>query len=301
MLIEQAFYNLPEILTGFGYAEKNYEAGIVSAYSLALLQELNGRNMNLPISAIYVEQPYFKPHGNHRCDLFIDLFRKLYVGSAEYSEFGFRYYNWMEAKFFRSTKSVQKVSSLVTDIFRLLVLPEPLGKFRHTVKEGKPTYIARYMLHVYKGDPKTRLEWVRQDGSQRSWLDELMQPGFRTIADFELNLESNKFFSTYAKPGLMQIKVTNLMVTNRVIEPRPVAATGLINPKLYKFVLTRLDSATIEFGKHKLTVNADMTYDMNGTGELDEMRKAVLNELKSNQKGRKKGSKGKKASKVMSS
>lgn len=124
-----------------------------------------------------------------------------------------------------------------------------------------------------------------------------MLPGFREINDFELNMESNNFFSTYAKPGLMRIKVSNLKFTNRVIEPRPVAATGMIKPALYKFVLTRLDSAIIEFDKFKLTIKGDMTYDMNGTGQLDEMRKAVLEELKSNKPGRKKGSKGKKKAK----
>jgi hypothetical protein len=39
MLIENAFHYLPEILCGSNYAVQEYEAGIVNAVSLAVLQE----------------------------------------------------------------------------------------------------------------------------------------------------------------------------------------------------------------------------------------------------------------------
>lgn len=49
MLIEQTFHNLPEILLGAGYSRQEYsqgfEASIVSAFSLAILQELNGKTL----------------------------------------------------------------------------------------------------------------------------------------------------------------------------------------------------------------------------------------------------------------
>lgn len=48
MLIEQAFLALPEILHGWGYQDQDYEAGLVNAFSLALLQVLNGRNAPNP-------------------------------------------------------------------------------------------------------------------------------------------------------------------------------------------------------------------------------------------------------------
>jgi hypothetical protein len=44
MLIEEAFFSLPEILHGSGYQTQSYESGIVSALTLSLLQVLNGRN-----------------------------------------------------------------------------------------------------------------------------------------------------------------------------------------------------------------------------------------------------------------
>ena len=75
MIIEQAFYNLPEILVGAGYAKQEYEAGIVSAYSLALLQELNGRNVSLPISAIYAEKQFSAKFSGLRSDLHRPLAR----------------------------------------------------------------------------------------------------------------------------------------------------------------------------------------------------------------------------------
>ena len=46
MLFEQAFYYLPEIMAGANYPAQDYEGGIVGAYTMALLQALNGRNIN---------------------------------------------------------------------------------------------------------------------------------------------------------------------------------------------------------------------------------------------------------------
>ncbi|MGF1451199.1 MAG: hypothetical protein ACFB21_03875 [Opitutales bacterium] len=103
MLIEQAFFNLPEILVGAGYAKQDYEAGIVSAFSLAILQELNGRNAPNPISFLCAEKRFLGKNSKLRTDIHVKL-GKLYSGSRDYSEFGFRFSNWIEAKFFRLGK-----------------------------------------------------------------------------------------------------------------------------------------------------------------------------------------------------
>ncbi len=49
MIIEQAFVALPELLLGNHYAHHDYEAGTVGVLSMAILQELNGRNVTHPI------------------------------------------------------------------------------------------------------------------------------------------------------------------------------------------------------------------------------------------------------------
>ena len=55
MIIEQAFIALPELLLGNHYSVQDYEAGIVGVLSMAILQELNGRNANSPIQHLQSE------------------------------------------------------------------------------------------------------------------------------------------------------------------------------------------------------------------------------------------------------
>ena len=129
MLIEQAFHNLPEILLGSGYATQEYqngfEASIVAAFSLAVLQELNGRNASNPISCLMAEKRYRDLDEKIRADLYVNLSR-LFTGSEAYANFGFRFCNWIEAKYFRKTRgtppNTQNLGSIVADLFRLVVL-----------------------------------------------------------------------------------------------------------------------------------------------------------------------------------
>jgi len=56
MFTEGAFSTLPEILLGSGYQKQDYESGLVGAFSLALLQALNGRNIANQISCMQHEK-----------------------------------------------------------------------------------------------------------------------------------------------------------------------------------------------------------------------------------------------------
>lgn len=58
MLIEQAFFSLPEVLRGTGYQSQSFESGIVSALTLSLLQVQNGRNVPNPIGCLQSERLY---------------------------------------------------------------------------------------------------------------------------------------------------------------------------------------------------------------------------------------------------
>lgn len=293
MIIEQAFYNLPEILTGAGYAEQEVEAGIVASLSLALLQELNGRNVDNPISVIQAEKAYTKLAKNHRCDLFVKLHKKLYVGSKDFSEFGFRYFNWIEAKYFRHFNRTQNTVNLFADILRLVVLPEPLGgKTGSPVGENGKVRNGRYLLHVYLGDPSTTLSAFRGNGTERKWIDLLMKPGFQDIADFDLLPEPGKYFKPVGKDGLRQVKMS-ISVTNRTIEPRPDPTTKTIGADQYKFVLTRIDKATFELNGRKLVFDDKCSYRTEPAGQLDAIRKDLIDLVKDNKKGRRAGSKKK--------
>ncbi len=289
MLVEQAFYNLPEIMTGAGYAEQDVEAGVVASMSLALLQELNGRNVDNPISVIQAEKAYTKLAKSHRCDLFLKLHKKLYVGSKDFSEFGFRYFNWIEAKFFRHYSRTQNNVKLFADIMRLVVLPDPLGGKNGTmVAESGKVRNGRYLLHVYRGDPTNLLSPSRTKTSKREWIGKLLQPGFQEITDFDLLREPKEYFKPIGKDAIRNVKMA-IWVSNRTIEPRPNPTSGKIGDTQYKFVLTRIDRAIFEINGIKLEFNDQCKYWTTPAGKLDDVRKALVALVKDNKKGPKQG------------
>jgi hypothetical protein len=193
MLIEQAFFNLPEILVGSRYPTQDYEGGVVAAFSMAILQELNGRNVNNPISHLIAERIYqidrmlvgnvakkkdearFRYQVNPfregsgkprylRADLHVSL-GGLRTGSAALARYGWRHSNWIEAKFFRdcfNSHSPSKPANgghLAADLIRLMVLPpiEFPKKKKPVPQNGAITYpgtfTGRYLLHLYQGNP----------------------------------------------------------------------------------------------------------------------------------------------------
>ena len=146
MLIEQAFHSLPEILLGRPYKQHDYEGGLVSAFSMALLQEFNGRSVPNPIASLRAEERYSSRRliGSNgkprylRADLHVDL-ESVKVSSASLSSYGWRHSNWIEAKFFRRPRNgtVPKTTNaglLFADLLRLVTLVPIRGP-----KNGPPT------------------------------------------------------------------------------------------------------------------------------------------------------------------
>jgi hypothetical protein len=281
VLIEHAFFNLPEILVGSGYAKQEYEAGIVSAFSLALLQELNGRNAPNPISFITAEKRFAKEIKNLRADLHVRL-GKLYVGSRDYSEFGFRFSNWIEAKFFRSGKgtppSTQNLGAVVADIIRLVALA-PIEKAKD--KQGNATNLTitgRYFLHVYYGNPLAHLNPNRKStkqgqAAQRGWVNALLEVGEREINDFELAGETGTFFTHLGaelRAVMLSIKVTNFKIAPR--DPN--------QEKFYTFLLTRIDEGSITFEKRTFRFRSDRTSECDPANSFELLRKSVASKIK---------------------
>jgi hypothetical protein len=278
MLIEQAFYNLPEILVGSGYARQEYEAGIVSAFSLALLQELNGRNAPNPISFITAEKRFSNNIKKLRADLHVRL-GNLYVGSKKYSDFGFRYSNWIEAKFFRSGKGVapstQNLGQVVADLVRLAALV-PIERAKD--KNGNNTDLAitgRYFLHVYYGDPLVHVSPVRKKkGAQsRKWVETLFKEGSVDIDDFELGQETNTFFTHLGK-GLSTLKCS-MKLTNIKIAPHSAS-----KQPFYTFVLSRIDEATTQFNGRSFSFKSERTFSCVPPDCFEDFRKDIASQIK---------------------
>ncbi len=285
MLIEQAFYNLPEILVGSGYAKQDYEAGIVSAFSLAILQELNGRNANNPISHLHAERRYnqsttvSKLNSKLRADLYVKLDR-LSSGSKTLADFGFRHSNWIEAKFFKLGKgappSTQNLGAVVADLLRLTVLvPLEISRARRA-GEADCLYTGRYFLHVYRGGPLLHLNPNRKarGAAKRKWVELLLQPGYQLIPDFELDKDKGKAFTKYLGHGFGTMKLS-LGVTNFVLKPIKAPTRDT-----YTLVLTRIEEASVSFEKRTFKFNADRTFELDSAKKFEEFRLSVADKLK---------------------
>jgi len=256
MLIEQAFMSIPEIMLGSGYVRQEYEAGIISAFSLAILQELNGKNVPKPISCMCAERKYLQEFGL-RADLFVDLSNTL-IGSSALSNYGFRFRNWIESKYFRHTKgtipSTQNLGLIVRDLLRLMSLP-PLEVSPKKTTEEKLSMTGRYLLHVYQGDPLKYLSLKRKgkNTKERIWPAKLLESGYQEVDSLELEQEP-KSFQKIVGEKLITTKVT-FGVTNFILRS--------INYKKIQgltFALSRIEFFSLEFENQHFEIRADRSF-----------------------------------------
>ncbi len=268
MLIEQAFQCLPEMLLGRRYARQAYEGGLVSAFSMALLQEFNGRNVANPIASLHAECPYSTvafvgPDGRsryRRADLHVDL-SSLRASSGPLSRYGWRHSNWLEAKFFRPPQSgtapkTTNAGLLYADLLRLVTLvplqsprgaPPGVAKPDGTV-ETPNTFMGRYLLHVYEGDnaaliTSTRNRTAGGAAGTREWLDRLLLAGRQALsaADCSIADEGGAFMDAVGS-DLKQVEMT-VGVTNIVLEP---IDPSTLTRGMYRCVLNRIDTFRVE-------------------------------------------------------
>lgn len=268
MIPEQALFHLPEILTGTGYPRQRYEGGIVAAFSLALLQSLNGRNVANPISCLQAERPFRGQTGWERgdsskkrylrSDLHLDL-SHLRVGSERLSAYGWRFNNWIEAKFFRksNSKAQQNTGALLADLIRLLALvPNKVV----AEDDGKKKLITgRYLLHIYESfDPSKYLSVKRQTGhgpEPRKWLHPLITGGPSKCSRIKLSDYEGRGIMREINPHLGDLELEFDATTWRV---GPTYDLG-VDVRQYVCVLSRIDAFTLWRNNAKLVVGADRT------------------------------------------
>lgn len=264
MITEQALLHLPEILTGSGYPEQHYESGIVSAFSLALLQSLNGRNVPNPISCLQTEKPFRgrvgwpRPEPETprflRADLNVRL-HQMKVGSKRLAAYGWRHDNWIESKFFRGASPNKQVNtgSLLADLLRLLALVPSYSTRKFPGHETT----GRYLLHVYEGLDLSRYHQMKKQiggGSEvRKWLAPLLTTG-RSRCDSIL-------LSDYEAGGILGEINANLGELQIEFD----ATTFQVEPTVdlggdytqYTCVLSRIDAFKLTRGQSSLQVCAD--------------------------------------------
>lgn len=260
MLIEQSFFSLPEVLHETGYQSQSYESGIVSAFTLSLLQVLNGRNALNPIGCLQSEKLYrsngmFGATGPRylRADLFADVAR-LRVANKRLGQYGWRHDNWLECKFFRGEagESGDKhagnkspaTGAIMADLLRLaLLIPET----------GNMTRSSRYFLHVYDADPKFYLTL-----RGRSWCKSLVAVGEQEIHFSKLQNEPIAIKKLIGElPDLnVKLKVTNFHTGPLHVKHRSV----------YWCWLTRIDKVEANYKQSKVVICSDRTINQSQNG-----------------------------------
>lgn len=273
MIIEQAFLQLPEILHGSGYQQQDYEAGIVGAISLSVLQVLNGHNAANPISCLQHEKLFRKggefagaPNPRYlRADLYVNT-ERLYVANRRLAQYGWRHFAWLEAKFLRnqtdngakhSGNKSTHVANFLADLIRLAVLiPE----------DGDSTSAGRYFVHVYDSDPR----WYLTFGN-RSWLKALCLPGEQRLKLESLDQEPETIRRTLGEfPGLrIKLGITNMVLKPLVANYHPC----------YWMYLSRIDSILAELNGHVFEVRNDRTVHKSSAEALDEVASFVASRL----------------------
>ncbi|MCL4283477.1 MAG: hypothetical protein KJZ62_00090 [Fimbriimonadaceae bacterium] len=261
MILEQAFNGLPEVLLGSPYLAQEYEEGVVAAFAMSVLQELNGRNISNPLSLVCLEQAYALPKGSRRglrYDLYVNQ-GTVGVSSAALARFHYRKHNVLEAKFFRrnprgtsikpAVTASDAVVQLAVDLVRLCCLPyflEPKAKDIDPDVSSKD--IGRYLLHIYDLPPRKYFEDIKDDagnktGTVPAWLDGLLKPGQGKGLQFVVERESSKVRQEFPSPiGALKISfnATNFEQCPTSLEPE--------RPN-YHCYLSRLDSLRVELEK----------------------------------------------------
>jgi hypothetical protein len=262
MIIEQAFFALPELLLGNLYAVQDYEAGIVGVFSMAILQELNGRNISHPIRHLQAERRY-NPNLPRRADLYVNS-RQLMVTNRRLGNYGWRHYNWIEAKFYRSKSNVQRHATnksthqgqLIADLIRLTCLV-PL-------RLGNQDSNGRYFLHVYDDEPQYYLAY-----QNRPWVKALHQAGRQDIVIDQLSEESDTAKGQFGK-GLENLQI-QAAITNLVNYP----VSTPVSEKHYWCILTRLDAFSVTHGDRWFQIHTNRTTQESAAGA----HMAVVNQV----------------------
>jgi len=240
MIFEQAFMALPEFLTGTPFKRYQFEGTIVTAYSMAVLQELNSRNVANPVSLLRSEVDY-PVDERKRADMHINL-GPLGLFNDDLHSYGFYENNWMEVKFCRLSSKGKPVTNplastflLLKDLIRICSFP-PDNKLHN-----EPSNTGRYLLHAYQGEPAQYFNFTRNQGGsrvERVWAKSLIKPGEHELEINDLSREKTKQFEKCVGRKARHIKL-KAKVTNYVHKPRQYS------DDVYHVVLTRVDDFKI--------------------------------------------------------
>ncbi len=209
MIIEGAFFKLPELLISSRTPGQQYESTLVSHLAMAVLLEFEARSVQQPMRRIHIERPYPTSSGicpPARADLFVDLDGLIPDEKIpDFARYGIKPCNWLEAKLFArigtragGETKVSNAGSMAFDLLRLcLYLPESGSGEMHRNN--------RYFLSVFDRHPSEYLAFARQSSSapKREWLEALLCPGEQSVA-IAFHEEPKSFRSVCRSEGMLK-------------------------------------------------------------------------------------------------
>ncbi len=276
MIVESAFFKLPELLTrDYDLLRGTSEATVVHFLSIAILMELNARNVPRPFEHIEVEKPYPIPKPASgiatRADLFVDLAEAIpRVIDGPMAQYGTRAKSWVEVKvFFSSIKhgstphKTANTGRIARDLLRLCLLP------------GN-SLTSRYLLTIFSGEPSESVALRTSAQQERVWLARLLTEGY--IDDVELRLSDEpKVLREAMGLGFVDSNDLQLNMKVRTITFQPRGERGS-SPAFWGY-LTRIrhfqidmQSLSVEFG--------DEPGSQSSTDDFKKIRELVLGRLK---------------------
>ena len=270
MIIESAFLKLPELLTSTFDHRDTFEATVVHQLAVAVLMELNSRNIAMPYEHVQPEKPY-PMGGGWRSDLHIIL-EGVIRSSGRMGLYGTRDRNWIEVKaFLSSTRSDQNVARtgnagrIIRDILRLCLLPEEmLGNIRQN---------ARYMLTLFSNAPSKSIAYSQSDQMERLWLTGLVSEGTNHVVidvGNEPKSSRQRIGSGFLQPIDLQLELTIHTLSFEPFGPE-------MNPVFWGF-LNRIQSFRIATSSYEIVYHdiIDSTWTQNDEIQMDGIRRTLL-------------------------
>lgn len=257
MILEGAFYKLPELLVGHSFPRWQYEATLTSHLAMAVLLEFNARNIPMPQRRIHIERPYpwAKAGPAHRADLYVDL-EGIFTYGLDLPYYGVKASTWIETKFHAgigrkssSETKTENAARLTQDLLRLCLL----------VKE-EPSSIrdnSRYLLVVFNRPPRAYLAFGRRSRSTsaRTWLQELLSPGNHQC-EIPLKGETDAFIKAMGADLTILTDSLGLSLETVTYAFEPIAQPSEL---LYWGYLIRITKFTIRLGSDELVYDDKVT------------------------------------------
>lgn len=216
MIIENAFLKLPELLTSNYDHRDTFEASVGHFFAVAVLMELQARNIPRAYQHVLKEKPYPTRTNTGRpihSDVFVNLNGAIET-QGRMASYGVREQNWLELKAFlsstRSTRTVPKTSNagkVLRDLLRLCILPE---EFQGSIRQN-----GRYFLLVCSDPVKDHLALQK-----REWLSTLFSEG-----NAELHIDLSK------EPNTLQTAVGSGFVNSPELQADFKVRTMVFQPE----------------------------------------------------------------------